>query len=234
MRKILTLVAVTVFTVSSNVANADVLSEAFDDSSQFSVSTAFFSDGSDDFLGLAGAADDWGADPTPSGLKAYTGFTGSYLTGMDLDGEGAPLPITVSWTGLNIVGKTGLQFSGDFAEFFDSPGSIDASDELFVEAQIDGAGFVKILEFTPGSFSSGTSNGVFELGASTLGNAAQNFQANIVGTGSVLDLRLTANLNAVNEDFGVDNFLVTSAVPEPSSITLLGLAGLAGIVRRRR
>ena len=112
---------------------------------------------------------------TPNGLKAYTGFTGGFLTGQDLDGEGAALPLTINWTGINISGLTNLVFSADFAEFFDSPGDIDALDSLIVEAQIDGQLFFPVLEFTPGSFTSpanGGSNGVFENGPITLGNAA--------------------------------------------------------------
>ncbi len=222
-------------------ANADVFfTETFDDSSGFTTSTPFFSDDDvstgDDFFGLGGTADDWGGDSTPSGLKAYTGFVGGILTGMDLDGEGASLPVTVDWTGIDITGRTGLEFAGDFAEFFDAPGDIDATDQLFVEAQIDGGGYVTILEFTPGAFTSGDSvNGFFFNDGVQLGNAAQNFTGAIAGTGTTLDLRLTINLNAGDEDFGADNFTLRSdAVPEPGSMVVLGLVGLTGLLSRRR
>lgn len=220
-------------------AQGQIFSETFDDATGFTIGNSvvgqdsFFSDGSGDYLGLTGGTDDFGGDATPSVLKAYTGFTGSYLTGMDLDGEGADSTFTFTWSGLNIVNYSNLEFSGDFAEFFDSPGDIDPTDQLFVEAQIDGGGFNTILEFTPGSFSSSV-NGVFEFGAFTLGDAAQTFTAAIAGTGSLLDLRLTANLNSGDEDFAVDNFAVSGTViPEPSAtFALLGLFGLA--LRRRR
>lgn len=210
-----------------------LFSETFDDATGFTTSTAFFSDGGSDFFGLAGGVDDYGADTVPTGVSPYTGFSGGFLTGEDLDGEGAELPITVEFLNINIAGQTNLVFSGEFAEFFDDPGDIDATEQLFVEAQIDGGGFAPILTFTPGSFTSGTSNGFFELGASTLGNAAQTFAAPISGTGSTLDLRLVVSLNAGDEDFAVDNFTVT-AIPEPGSMVLLGMASLGMVFRRRR
>ena len=236
MKKILTLAMMAAFAmVSSASAGIVLLNETFDSSAGFTTSTPFFSDGGGDFFGISGSAADFGGGATP-GVPAFTGFNDNFLTGEDLDGEGATLPITVTWSSINIAGQTGLTFSGDFAEFFNAPGDIDPTDLLFVEAQIDGGGFAPILQFTPGSFSS-TVNGVFELGTATLGDAAQNFSASIPGTGSTLDLRLTVSVNAGDEDFAVDNFLVTAdsaAVPEPSSIALLGLVGLAGVVRRRK
>jgi len=235
MKTIITTLGIATTLMAGNVSAALLFSETFDDDSQFTTSEGFFSDGTGDFFGIAGPSEDWGAGATPSVIKGYTGFTGNFLTGMDLDGEGASLPITVTWSGIDIAGQTGLVFSGDFAEFFDDPGDIDALDQLYVEAQIDGGGFSTILEFIPGSFSSGSGdfNGFFELGGDTLGSAAQNFEAAIAGTGATLDIRLVVSVNSGDEDFGVDNFQVNS-VPEPSSLALFGLASMATLLRRRR
>ena len=227
--------------------NADAqtfLAETFDDASDFTIGNAtpdsniFFADTFGDFLGLTGGTDDFGADSAPPGLKEYTGFTGSYLTGMDLDGEGAASLFTFTWSGIDISTATdSLEFSGSFAEFFDDPGDIDASDAFFVEAQVDGEGWTTIIEFSPGSFTStasGGSNGFFELGDITLGNAAQTVTAAIPSSGSDLDIRLTVDLNSGDEDFGVDNFFVTQ-VPEPSSFALLaGCLALSSVMMRRR
>ena len=196
------------------------LNEPFDDSTQFSTSTPFFSDGNGDYFGISdgAAGGDFGAGTVPSALKPYTGFTGSFLTGMDMDGEGATLPITVEWTGINIAGLTDLNFSGDFAEFFDTPGDIDEAGELIlVEYQIDGNGYNNLLQFVGADFDNPPFNGFFREDTDfdgigdglTLGSAAQSFTKAIAQTGTTMDLRLTVSVNAGDEDFAVDNFVIS-------------------------
>jgi len=57
-------------------------------------------------------------------------------------------------------------------------------------------------------------------------------------TGTTADLVLTFDLNSGDEDFAIDNIVLTadtiSVVPEPSSLALLGLVGCVGFIRRRR
>ncbi|NBC31109.1 MAG: ExeM/NucH family extracellular endonuclease [Alphaproteobacteria bacterium] len=208
---------------------SNVLNETFADATKFSSSEALFSDGSSDYLGLSDGetSGDFGGESLPN-VKAYAGFDGFFLTGQDLDGEGASLPITINWTGLNIAGLTNLQFSGDFAEFFDSPGDIDAAnDSLLIEYQIDGSGFQQLLAFEGADFSSTTFNGIFREDTdfdgtgdgAALGNAAQTFTKPIVGTGSSLDLRFSAYVDSGDEDFAADNFLLTGDDGTPDTTT---------------
>ncbi len=139
--------------------------ENFDNDSRFVTNSGFFSDGSGDYFGITdGVTGDFGGGSVPSALKSYTGFTDSFLTGMDLDGDQTFLPVTADWTGIDITGIAVIEFSGDFAEYFDSPGDIDAADYLFVEYQIDGGGYQKLLQFSGADFSSGTFNGIFPRG----------------------------------------------------------------------
>jgi predicted extracellular nuclease len=193
-----------------------VLNETFDNASLFTTSTGFFSDGEGDFFGISDGAGGglFGAGTAPSDIKAYTGFNGNFLTGMDLDGEGATLPVTVLWE-LDIAGLSNLSFSGDFAEFFDDPGDIDPDEFIHVEYQIDGGGFQPLLQFEGADFMTAV-NGVFredtdfdgDGDGTALGNAAQTFTKAIAGSGSTLDLRLSLSLNAGDEDVAVDNFIV--------------------------
>jgi len=210
---------------------ANVLNEPFNDNSQFTTSTPFFSDGVGDYFGLTnGNTGDFGDGVIPSVLKSYTGFTDSFLTGMDLDGEGATLPFTVEWGNIDISGTSALAFSGDFAEYFDDPGDIDDLDFILIEYQIDGGGFQKLLQFSGADFSStsGPYNGIFRedtdfdgLGdGAALGNAAQTFVKPIAGSGNLLDLRLTVSVDAGDEDFAVDNFNVYEDVPQVPEVLI--------------
>ncbi|PRY26354.1 hypothetical protein CLV78_101449 [Aliiruegeria haliotis] len=204
--------------LSGTPAAPAVLDETFDDASKFTTSVGFFSDGSADYLGLSDGAGggDFGGDPIPSQRKSYTGNDGAYLTGMDLDGEGATLPITVEWTGLDIAGLQDLVFTGDFAEAFDSPGDIDDSDYIRLVAVIDGGPEQELLDFRGADFTSGDFNGNFRLDTdgddvgdgAVLSDALTEFAANIAGTGLTLDLRLEVSVNAGDEDFAVDNFRI--------------------------
>ncbi len=242
MKKTITLFWLFFVTISFSQV---VLNETFDDNTAFTTSTPFFSDGFSDYFGLA-VVNDYNGDSNPNNIKAYTGFSGGFLAGMDLDGEGATLPITTTWTGLDITGLTSLSFSGEFAEFFDNPGDIDAADFILVEYQIDGGGYQNLIAFEGTNFSSGTNNGVFAedsnfdgTGDGTiLTGAAQSFTKAIVGSGTTLDLRLTVSVNSGDEDFAVDSFSVTGVVAAgnppiiscPADVVVGNDAGVCGAV----
>ncbi|MEM1392437.1 MAG: calcium-binding protein [Cyanobacteria bacterium P01_H01_bin.150] len=188
---------------------AVAFNEAFDNDSQFRKSSKFFSDGSEDYFGIY--------KQDANNIKSYTGFTNKFLTGQDLDGEGASLPRTLTWSNIDIKWLTDLKFSGDFASFFDSPGDIDDDDFIKISYSIDGGQQQNLLWFSGTDFSSGSLNGVFAedtnfdgVGDSTvLGDEAQSFSKAIAETGSTLDLTLEISLDEENEDFALDNFLIT-------------------------
>lgn len=229
-----TVIALTagVLVTSHVAATTVVLNETFDDKTGFTTSTALFSDGGSDYFGLTGGTADFGAGSAPSGIPSFTGTTGSYLVGEDMDAEGASLPVTVTWSGLDISGLTSLTFTGDFG----ASSGIDSTDDMILEASIDSGSYFTVLDFDflPDG---DTFNSVFTLAGGTsptddLGLALKEFSTGIAGTGSTLDLRLSVSLNSGSEEFAVDNFSVTG-VPEPGSLALLALGGLL-ITRRRR
>lgn len=199
------------------IVEAQILNETFDDTSNFTTSTEFFSNGNRAFFGITGDSNDFGGDPIPTGIKAYEGFFGNYLTGMRLNGLGASLPITIVWENLAIQNVTQLVFRGDFAEFVDEPGHIDASDFVLVEYQIDGEGFQPLLSFVGADFSSGNFNGVFREDTNfdgvgdglALSYLSQRFTKHIPEIGAVLDLRISMSVNAHEEDFAFDNIILT-------------------------
>ncbi len=217
---------------------ASGLVESFNNASRFTVSSGFFSDGGFDFLGISDGAGggDFGGDPVPTGAKAYSGFDGSFLTGMDLDGEGAVLPVVLEWSAINIGGLSTLQFSGDFAEFFDAPGDVDFDDFLRVEASIDGGPFATVLEFRLDQDEPDNFNGIFREDTdgdgrgdgAALSGAAATFTKPIAGTGISLALRLTARVNAGDEDFAVDNFVISEQTVAPPPVELVRIHEIQG------
>lgn len=209
------------------------LNETFDSGAGFTTSVDFFSDGAGDYFGIAGTVPDFGGGTAPSGLKAYDGGDGNYLTGQDLDGEGAVVPVTAEWTGIDIAGLSNLTFQGDFAEFFDDPGDIDAADFLRVEVRIDGGEWQTVLAFAGADFTSGTFNGNFRQDTdldgtgdgATLTGAFQQFTAAIAGSGTTMDLRFSASVEAGDEDFAVDNFRVTGSSGGETMPAVIARAG---------
>jgi hypothetical protein len=147
-----------------------------------------------------------------------------YFAGMDLDGEGGPPRATLEITGIDISGFTDLAFSGLFAEDDDGANQDwDADSLAFVEVQIDGGGFTKVLQFAsqgatntePGLDSDfdGIADGV------ALTDTFAQFNAAIAGTGSTLDLRITLeNFNAGDEDIAFDDLTITGTpTTQPSA-----------------
>ena len=202
--------------LADGTATVVALSEGFDDAAGFTASTPFFSDGFADYFGIAGPVAQFGTGPAPAQLSVYTGTDGGYLTGQDLDGEGASLPITAEWSGIDITGLSDLTFSGRFAERVDGLGHIDASDYLRIEARVDGGTWQTVLAFVGADFSSGSFNGVFRQDTDldgigdgpALSAALQGFSAGIAGSGTTLDLRVVARVDAGDEDFAIDDISV--------------------------
>lgn len=223
-----------------------VLEEGFDSDTAFTKSSAFFTDGSNDYLGITGI-NDFDGDAAVGGVPSYSGFDANYLIGEDIDGGGGPDTVSLTWENLSITGLQDLSFSGLFAadnDAFDAAGSGFTADTVEVAYSIDGASFVSAVSFENNVDDSTNSSlrldtdGDGRGDGAALSITAATFTALLVGTGEELDLRLTVTSTSGNEEFAVDDFVVSgtlAVIPEPTA-ALFGslLAGALGMTVSRR
>jgi len=237
MKTLGTLVAVAAILglVASPASAAVLLLEDFEDTTVlYTASEAEFSDGFDDFwFNTAGPL-------THDSSTVYLGPDGEFFNGMDLDGEGATLPILMDFNGIDISGYTGLSFGIDLAEDDDGTNQDwDILDFVHIDYQIDGGGYQNLLwiESIPGATAFNAEPGIDtdfdgDGDGTAITETFAGFTEAIAGTGSTLDIRITWQLDAGDEDLAIDNVSVTG-VPEPATIALLGFGGLV-LLRRRR
>jgi hypothetical protein len=153
----------------------------------------------------------------------FSGFQGSkYWAAMDIDRGpacGANNTIsagqTITWSSINISGKSGLSFKGTFGAnsgaifqglFFATAANNFVMDSMAVEYRIDGGAWTKIVGIYCDNPSNTGGTLGFDLngdrigdgGSFTLNNALAEITANIPGTGSLLDLRFDIFLNNSN------------------------------------
>ena len=192
----------------------------FESTSSYSTDPTEFSDGAGDFFTRT--------DGTNIGsYYSVSGVQGSYyFAAMDIDGDGVSLPVTLDITGVNITGQTGLQLSILLAEDDDGTNEDwDASDYVHIDFQIDGSGWQNLLwlENDGSTFNStpqldtdfdGTGDGT------AITSTFSEFITNISGTGSSIDIRITFNLDAGDEDIAIDNIILGSnETPLPVELT---------------
>jgi hypothetical protein len=235
-RSLFVVVAIMLLTT---VANADIiLFEDFEDATvNYTTSVPEFTNGSGDFF-IRTDGSDHGT------FVNYNNIQGSsYFATMDIDGEGAALPVIMDFTGINITGYTDLSFSSWFAEDDDGTNEDwDNPDYVHIDYQIDGGGFQNLLHFENDGSTFNTMPYVdtdFDgIGDGTaLTDSFALFTENIAGTGSTLDIRITYDLDSGDEDIAIDNLQIAgNPVPVPGAIWLLssGLLGLVGLRRRQK
>ena len=124
---------------------------------------------------------------------------------------------TIEWTGIDISGQSNLSFSGMFAEDDSSDGAEDwdSTSLVFVEVNIDGAGYVKILQFAPDQTATYNMEPLLDSDLDGIGDGPSltptftAFSANIAGTGTSMSLRITIDrLNDGDEDIAFDYFRI--------------------------
>ena len=176
-------------------------SEPFDNADLFSVTRGALGGGDSDYFKITD-----GSDINVS----YSGVSGSYLAGQDLDsdGDGASKP-QITWSGIDISGEGGLQFTGDFGAI--GSNDYESDDFLHVEYRIDGGAWQNLIAFEEDGNGNLAEDTDFDgTGDGTVLNGTlSEFSKDIGGTGSILDFRFTARTNAGGEDFAVDDFSIS-------------------------
>jgi hypothetical protein len=172
------------------------------------------------------------ADLTGIALQSgsYSSFQGSkFWAAEDVDqgptcsGGSVSANQQVTWSGINISGKSGLSFSGLFAANSSFGSNWEGvsfganQDFVAVEYRIDGGAWQKAVGFYASSSSQSTTlnldtNGDLIGDGAALTYSFAEFSANLTGTGTTLDLRLNLFANgSATEEIAVDNFRLFEA-----------------------
>ncbi|MCK6640308.1 MAG: T9SS type A sorting domain-containing protein [Bacteroidia bacterium] len=137
----------------------------------------------------------------------------------------------VTWTGINISGRTGLQFRGLFGTggatgaFDNTAVSGNGTDYMIAEYRIDGGPWTSAVRFLPISTVASTLLGLETTGdsigenVSTLSNTMQEFQFNISGTGTTMEIRVKVFCNSLVEEMIFDDIRLYE-VPTCSNPTI--------------
>ncbi len=180
------------------------------------IATTDANDGQNDHF--ADLTDD---DITHNFTADYTGEDGSrYWASEDNDdggvgGTGNPTQcVTLS---IDITGKGDLLFSGLFGGHGAStPTPYEADNDMEVSYQIDGGGFIKILDWHENAAQTGISLDTdfdgFGDGTFPLSSIMQTVTALIPGTGTTLEIQICTNSNTSSEEFAFDNLQLAEVV----------------------
>lgn len=225
--------------LTSSIVSADIImTENFEDTTfNFTVSDPMFHDGAGDYYTVIPLTFSGNTLGSPAeAVSPYTGFGGSnFFAAEDVDDGGLrPDTRTMSFN-VNISNYNTLTFSTLFAASGNAAATpaYDANDGFLIRASIDGGAFQNLLQFE----AEGATNQLLRrdtnfdgIGDGFLPSSAFTAFNNLAisGTGSNLLLEIILTSNDGNVEFAYDNVTISgniSAVPEPSSIALLILAG---------
>jgi hypothetical protein len=160
--------------------------------------------------------------------KTYTGKTGTYFfAGQDIDDggwTGSASPSQLTWSAINISSYTSVSFKADFAST--ATNKIDNPDYVHFEYKLDGGSWINLIWFE----NNGTTNTYLiedtdfdGVGDGTQLNSALTTFTKSIPDGNSLELRMTVALNSADEDFAVDNIIISgnpaSSVADPTNLS---------------
>lgn len=211
------------------LGNSQAFTEDFESGSGgYTLSQTDCNDGAEDYFTLTDGT-------TIGGAMNYGGATGSFFAAHDIDGAPCTTsPSTMTFTGINISGCTGLSMSVDLAEDDDGANQDwDSGDFVHFEVSIDGGAYAPVI-WVENDGTGFNAEPLIDTDFDGNGDGAaitstfQTFSNAIAGTGNSLDLRITFALDAGDEDIAIDNIIISgtgcSAVPS-NTITTTGVTG---------
>ena len=188
----------------------------FETAGGYTTSVAEFTDGSGDFFLRTDGSD-------ISSSVVYSNIEGSYyFAAMDIDGEGASLPVFLDIDDINISGETNLVFSVYLAEDDDGANQDwDEPDYLHIYYDIDNSGSFSNLLWIENDGSSFNSAPYIDTDFDGTGDGAEitdvftQYTVSIPVTGSLLDLKFEFSLDSGDEDIGIDLIQMSSGTGPP-------------------
>jgi len=198
----------------------------------YNTSIPEFSDGGTNFFSRTDGTD-------ISGSYVVTGMDGSfYFAGMDIDDNGATLPVNLSTTVINVSGLSSIDFSVLLAE--DDDGSNedwDEDDYLHITYSVDG-GTAQNLLWVENDGSTFNSEPLIDTDFDGTGDGAEitsvftEFTESISLSGaSTIQFFFETNLDSGDEDIAIDNIVVSTAVTGPFiSVNPASLSGFQQFV----
>lgn len=208
----------------TNVAFGQILyEESFEtntNGTNYNTSIAEFSDGFGDFFTRTDGSDIIGS-------YELTNVDGSYyFAGMDIDGEGATLPVNLSTTSINVSGLSSVDFSVLLAEDDDGTNQDwDDADYFHIMYSIDGGAMQNLIWVEYDGIGNGSgSNGapLIDTDFNGTGDGAEitsvftEYTQNIPLTGATnIQFFFESNLNSGDEDIAIDNIVVSTTPTGP-------------------
>ncbi|MCD4788492.1 MAG: PKD domain-containing protein, partial [Bacteroidales bacterium] len=199
-------------------AQTTVWSLDFETVGGYTTSEPEFTDGYYDFF-LRTDGSDIGPD------VVYNGIIGTYyFAGMDIDGEGATLPVYLDIDDINISGQTSLQFRVYLAEDEANDGLEDWDDSDYVHFyyDVDNSGTFTNLLWIENDGSQYNSAPFIDTNFDGTGDGTEisdtfvQFSVPLPVTGSLIDIQIEFNLNSGDEDIAIDQLeIVVGGGPLP-------------------